>query len=170
MNGISVERHGPLVEGFVSVVTAIVIAGIFRWQQMIVCILCLPVIILCARTMWQYQKGLTKQAPDYIDEAVRLSEEMIQNFKTVQSFGLEDEIVKNYKSLLEKNLALSKQNNFQIGIFFGLAEGLFIVIFGILFFAGGFIIKDNPTEDGTDWEYDASEIFIAIFATLFAGV
>jgi len=43
-------------------------------------------------------------------------------------------------------------------------------VFGILFFAGGFIIKDNPTEDGTDWEYDASEVFIAIFATVFAGV
>jgi len=72
-----------LVEGIVSVVTAIIIAGIFRWQQMIVCIICLPVIILCARTMWKYQKGLTMRAPDHMDEAVQISEEMIHNFKTV---------------------------------------------------------------------------------------
>ena len=43
-------------------------------------------------------------------------------------------------------------------------------MFAFMFFAGGYIIKENPTEDGTDWQYDASEIFICIFANLFAGV
>lgn len=60
--------------------------------------------------------------------------------------------------------------NFNTALFFGLAEGLFIVVLGVLFYAGGYIIEDNPTEDGNDWEYDASEIFIAIFACVFAGV
>lgn len=95
---------------------------------------------------------------------------MIHNYKTVQSFGNEDQIIGEYKGYIEKNLQKTKQMNYNTALFFGLAEGLFIVVLGVLFYAGGFIIEDNPTEDGNDWEYDASEIFIAIFATVFAGV
>lgn len=120
--------------------------------------------------MWRYQKGLTVQSPAFVEEAAQLSEEMIINFKTVQSFGHEDKVIEKYKGYLESNLEETKRANLWIGLFFGLAEGLFILVFAVLFYFGGYIIQSNPTEDGSDWEYDASEIFIAIFATVFAGV
>jgi len=47
--------------------------------------------------MWKYQKGLTVQADDFMDVAHKLSEEMIENYKTVQSFGQEEEVIKKYK-------------------------------------------------------------------------
>lgn len=88
----------------------------------------------------------------------------------MQSFGNESQIIEEYKGYLDENLKKTKKMNLNTALFFGLAEGLFIVVLGVLFYAGGFIIEDNPTDDGNDWKYDASEIFIAIFACVFAGV
>jgi ABC-type multidrug transport system fused ATPase/permease subunit len=54
LNGTSIEKLGPWVEGTVAVIGAIVISAVFCWQQMIVCVLCLPVLVVCSRTMWRY--------------------------------------------------------------------------------------------------------------------
>jgi len=169
LNGASIEKLGPWVEGFCSIVAAIIIAAVFCPEQMIACVLCLPVLVVCSRTMWAYQKGLTRQATAFAGEAAQLSQEMIKNFRTVQSLGHEEEIIKKYEDYLAQNLTQTKRANLWTGLFFGIAEGLFIFTFAVLFLVGGYVIKSNPTKDN-DWEYDASEIFIPIFATVFAGV
>ena len=66
-----------------------------------ICILCIPFYLFGSLMSSKRQAGITRIDDDLSKQANILCGDSIQNYKTVASFGNEDEIVRVYAGLLE---------------------------------------------------------------------
>lgn len=66
--------------------------------------------------------GLTDESGDLLKEANLLCGDAIVNYKTVQSFGHEEEIVKIYDEFLAPVKKLTLWANIKVGIAFGITQ------------------------------------------------
>ena len=100
LNGVGGESLGPVFEAFFALVTGLVIAAIFSWKQCLVCLVMFPFLALGQVLEYMFAKGLTDSQNEAEKDALLLVGDAIINYKTVQSFGYEDRILREYKKLL----------------------------------------------------------------------
>ena len=85
---------------------------------------------------FKIQKGFNSASNELNKEANLLCVDAIMNFRTVQSFGYEDQIVKKYKELLYPAWKASRGTNIQTGIAFGFSQfTMFGIMAGLFYFA-----------------------------------
>ena len=91
------------------------------------------------------QKGATEQAGTQTKEANLLCGDAIINFKTIQSFGHNDLIVKKYEELFAPVKASTKSTHIKTGLAFGLSQFGQYTVFAGMFYAAGMLMKADPT-------------------------
>jgi hypothetical protein len=67
----------------------------------------------------------------------------INNFRTVQSFGYEELIIKKYQSFLDVGFKKSTVKNIKGGIAYGFSNLILYLILALLFYLGGVLIEAN---------------------------
>lgn len=68
--------------------------------------------------------------------------ESLTNIRTVVSFGVENTVLHKYERYLDKPLETLKYNSIVSGFFFGLAQVINFIVFGILFYIGTIFMRD----------------------------
>jgi len=102
-------------------------------------------------------------------EANLLCGDAIINYKTVQSFGHEEMLVKKYEELLQPIHKKAMFRSITSGAAFGFSQFSQYLVFAIMFYAGGAIIKNSIDEDNGEIKIEPENIFIALFAIMFGA-
>jgi len=94
----------------------------------------------------------------------------INNFKTVQSFGNEELIVKQLRDLVMPVVQKSKKEALKSSLAFGFSQFIIYLIFAALFYFGGLIIENSCDADGfSNCTIKPENVFIALFAIFFGA-
>lgn len=88
----------------------------------------------------KFQKAMYKETDDLNKDANLLCSDVIINFKTCQSYGYEDAIIKKYRFYLDKSHDLAICENLKAGIALGMSQFVIYTCFAALFYFGGVII------------------------------
>eukprot|EP00347_Sterkiella_histriomuscorum_P022139 403331544 len=165
IRGVSAEGLAMMIQAGFSVLAGIVIGFVYNWREALVCIGCVPFIILGAGMGMKLQKGFSEDSDQALKEANLLAGDAILNYRTVAAFGYEDQIVKDYDSLLEGPVQIAKKNSHKIGLSFGFTQFIQYGVPALLYYAGGLFI-DNGYTPATD----ADKLFTAILAMMMGAM
>ena len=83
------------------------------------------------------------------------------NYKTIQSFGNNEQIIKKYEDLMRPVYKSTTTAHIQTGLSFGVANFGQYLVFGTMFYIGGIIVDKG-------WS-DPEKVFIAIFCIMFGA-
>lgn len=86
---------------------------------------------------------MTGATADTEKQANLLIGDSINNFKTVQSFGYEELIVKKFVSYIKPIYLAGRTKHIKSGLAFGFAQFIIYTVFGLLFYGGGWVIEES---------------------------
>ncbi|CDW80084.1 abc transporter family protein [Stylonychia lemnae] len=162
INGVSTEGLGSILEAICAVLAGIGIGFYFSWRMSLVCIGCTPFIVISGYMGAKFQQGLSVESADSHKFANLLAGDAIMNYRTVASFAHEQQIVKDFETLLnEPRKKAVKQANF-IGGSYGFSQFVLYGVIATLFYAGAQFLNaynENPLH-----------MFITIFAMMFGAL
>lgn len=141
----------------------------FCWQMSLICIGLTPFMTLGQYIGMEFQKGLTSEQKDSGTEADLLCGDSIMNYKTVQSMGHEDQIIKKYKEFQMPAVNAALARHCKAGFAFGLGQFTVYIVFAGCFFFGGLLIEDSYDEKTGTYGVNPEGIFMTIFAILFGA-
>ena len=122
LNGCASEGLATQVQASGSLILALVIGFFFNWETTLVCLGCVPFLILGAIFNARMQAGLSSDTSELYKEADMLAGDSIVNYRTVASFGNEEMILDDYKKFLDGPLQRVASKSHQIGIIFGFSQ------------------------------------------------
>jgi ATP-binding cassette, subfamily B (MDR/TAP), member 1 len=128
LQGLSTDAFGVILECIASLGFAIAIGFYFSWPMALIA-LCLTPFMAIGALLQGVQRDETK------DEAELLAADAIANFKTVSSFGCDDQILAKYKDLSEKPFAQESGKLQKFAISYGFSQLIQNVVFGALYYA-----------------------------------
>ena len=108
------------------------------------------------------QSGLVDEQNDLQKDADLLCGDAIANFKTVQSLGNTELIVKKYEELLEPTKKIQISYQIKTGIAFGLSQCAMYLVFAAMFWLAGLLIQEIE-------DIDPRSVFTALFAIMFGA-
>ena len=121
-------------------VAGLTIGFFSSWRMSLICLGISPVMVIGNILGIKLQTGLTEDQNESMKEADLLCGDAISNFKTVQSLGNTELIVKKYEELLKPSHKKAIDQQLKIGIAFGLSQGAQYVVFAVMFYFGGKLI------------------------------
>ena len=83
------------------------------------------------------QHGVGQQVGDLAKEANLLAGDAMTNYKTIQSFGNNEQIIKKYEDLMRPVYESTTTAHIQTGLSFGVANFGQYFVFGTMFYIGG---------------------------------
>jgi ATP-binding cassette subfamily B (MDR/TAP) protein 1 len=169
INGAGGESIGPVVESAFGLFLGIAVGFYYCPLEAIVCLLVSPIMVIGATIDMQMLKADNESSKDLNKEANLLCGDCIVNYKTVQSFGNEEELVKLYKDLLLPVHKSTLSKGLKSGAAFGCSQISQYIMFATMFFFGGLIIKNSVDEETGEAKIKTEDVFIALFAIMFGA-
>ena len=83
------------------------------------------------------------------------------NYKTIQSFGHNEVVIKTYEDLMRPVYESTLSAHVKTSMAFGLSQLGQYVVFGSMFFVGGKVVENYGA--------DPENVFIAMFAIMFGA-
>ena len=83
------------------------------------------------------QSGLSTDSDAASKEANLLAGDAILNYRTVASFGHEDQILRDYSRLLDEPKRVAIRKSHIIGLVFGFSQFVQYAVFATLYYFGG---------------------------------
>ena len=100
LNGASTEALAASAEAFFALAWAVALGFYFSWPMALVFMCVLPLLIVGASLQAaQDARGFDKA--DTMKSADRLAGDAILNYKTIQAFGCDKEIIEEYSALVD---------------------------------------------------------------------
>ena len=168
INGAGGESVGPLLESAFGMIIGIGIGFYYCPLEATVCLLVSPIMVIGAGIDMQMLKASDEDGKNSNKEANLLCGDSIMNFKTVQSFGNEEQLVNLYRDLLMPVHKAAIKKGIKTGAAFGCSQISQYIMFAAMFFFGGMIIRDSVDGDGNT-TINAEDVFIALFAIFFGA-
>lgn len=100
INGVSAEGLASSLSAFLSIVAGISLSFVFNWRMALCCLATTPFMVLGGIMNVKFQKGLSEGSESAHKDANLLAGDVILNYRTVASFGHEDQIIKDYNRYL----------------------------------------------------------------------
>lgn len=90
------------------------------------------------------------------------------NIRTVTSFGYDAFVINQYDKMLEEPHQLGVKKGIVSGVLFGFSQFILFLIFGLLFFLGSVVVRDNYSD--ANFFDGVLNMFTAIYAIVFAAM
>jgi ABC-type multidrug transport system fused ATPase/permease subunit len=119
INGVISGGIAAALQAFFSVSCGIAIGFAYNWKVSLVCLGCIPFMVISGIMNVKFQQGLTSASDDAMKEPNMLAGDSIINYRTVASFANEDQILKDYDRMLEGPVQVSSKKSHIIGFIFG---------------------------------------------------
>lgn len=94
----------------------------------------------------KFQAGLSENSDAASKDANLLAGDAIINYRTVASFGYEDQLVKDFSRLLDGPRLIATRKSHIIGLVFGFSQFVQYAVFGCLYYFGALFQKYYPSE------------------------
>lgn len=100
INGAGSESLAPTMEAMFAFLTGVTLGFIYSWKMTLTTLLISPLLMFGGILDIEMQKDTNEKNAEDIKESTIFMGDCIQNFKTVQSFGYDDLVVKTFADLL----------------------------------------------------------------------
>lgn len=164
INSVSTESLGPVFDAFFALAVGLGIGFVYEWKISLICLAAAPIMAIGGVMEMHAAAGFQdEEGKKALAEANLLCGDAIVNYKTVQSFGHEDLIVKKYVEMLSPIKANSNCAHLGVAFGFGFSQLMQFAIFAGLFYFGAiFMERDYP-------EVKSENVFIAMFSIMFGA-
>lgn len=122
INGAATEGMGSQFEAVFALLVGIILAFIFQWKVTLVCFACVPIMAISGYLQGKMQAGLQEFDEEAMKEANSLATDCIINYRTVQSFGNNDYVLKSYSNLLAGPSSKATKHGYYQGFLFGFSQ------------------------------------------------
>jgi hypothetical protein len=106
-------------------------------------------------------------AEDTAKNADRLASDAIANYKTIQSFGCDEEIVEEFVALLAPSVDMDVKAGYKFGLYFGLSQvltnGVFVTIYQVM----SYLMVNFSETSPLCWP---EPMFIAMYTIVYGGM
>lgn len=162
INGMATTYIYIILQCMSTLISAIIIAFIYEWRVSLVALGGLPLVMLAGFVRSKFRTGLMEQEDKAYKDSAQIVMESLANIRTVVSFGVENTVLHQYERYLDKPLEALKYNSVVSGFFFGLAQVINFIVFGVLFYIGTIFMRD--------YGVSLLDVFTAIYEIFFAGI
>lgn len=118
----SAEGLASSMEAGCAVMVGVAIGFVYDWKISLVCLACVPFMILGGLMNVKQQAGLSNDIEVASKEANLLAGDSILNYRTVASFGNEELILKDYDKFLDGPMRVCAKKSHLIGFVFGFSQ------------------------------------------------
>ncbi len=132
----SAEGLASTLEGAFAVLIGVFIGFVFNWKMSLVCLACVPFMILGSIMNFKFQSGMSTDTDAASKDATFLAGDSILNYRTVSSFANEDQILLDFAHLLDEPVAVAIRKCHLIGFVFGFSNFVQYAVFAILYYMG----------------------------------
>ncbi|KAG8139075.1 hypothetical protein E2320_001848, partial [Naja naja] len=150
------SRLALMTMTFFTLVTALIIAFAHGWHLTLLILACIPFIIVAKAIQAKSMEGHAAQDQKALEEAGRISTEVVENIRTVVALTREDRFFENYKASLYKPY---KFGAWLIAHCFMNFEQLFIVFSSVIFAAMNAGQANSLAPDFSKSKVSAQRIF-----------
>lgn len=119
--------------------------------------------------------GFYIQKDEETDEATKeanlMAGDMINNFKTIQSFGNQNQVVKNYEKALAPMFANAGTSSLIAGVAYGFSQFAQWTSIGLMFLFAGLLMENSEIDPETGMPAENPEnMFMAVFCIMFGAM
>jgi ABC-type multidrug transport system fused ATPase/permease subunit len=162
VNSLATSLVSTLVMNFSSIIVGIILAFIFEWRLGLVGIVAMPCMVISGFISMLFYGGFGDDSKIYYEESSKISEEAILNIRTVYSCGYEARLAEIYDEKLQYPLDAAFGKGTKLGLLYGFSQLILLFTFGVLFYFGALIMRDNP-------DVSLLNIFYGIMTITWAG-
>lgn len=124
-----------------SVLAGIAIGFAYNWQISLVCLGCVPFMVLGGVMNAKFQQGMSNDSDTAMKEANLLAGDSIINYRTVASFANEDQILRDYSLMLEGPVRVAKRKSHLIGVIFGFSQFTQYGVYAVMYYVAALLLK-----------------------------
>lgn len=136
INGVSSEGLAASLEAMFAVLVGVVIGFSYNWKISLVCLACVPFMILGSIMNVKFQAGMSGDTDSKMKDANLLAGDSILNYRTVASFANEDQIVADFSRMLDGPVSVATKKCHLIGFVFGFSQFVQYAVFAVLYYFG----------------------------------
>lgn len=163
IHSVGSEKIGNVLASLSSLIGGIGIALYYDWRITLTATAMTPLLMSAGAINGRIKHKLDGDDQDAFKQANLLTADSIINYRTVQSFGSKDFIIKTLNDHLMIPSKINIKDAHCIGFLFGFSQFAKNVFPGILYFVGAHIQKANP-------DLNPGDMFTAIFAVMYAAI
>jgi ABC-type transport system involved in Fe-S cluster assembly fused permease/ATPase subunit len=152
------------MESMSALLCGVIMGFVFQWREALVCLGCVPLMIIATAISVKFQKGLSESSDKASKEANVLAGDAIINYRTVASFGNEDQLIADYERMLDGPVSVAIKKCHAIGIMFGLTQFVKMAVFAVLYYAAAQFIQHGYVP-----LTEVDKVFMAIFCMMFGA-
>ena len=119
INGVISGGMATSLQALFSVMCGIGIGFYFNWKISLVCLGCVPFMIVGGAMNAKFQKGMSADSNDAMKDANLLAGDSIINYRTVASFANEDSIIRDFDAMLDAPVKAATKRSHLMGVSFG---------------------------------------------------
>ena len=162
VNSLLSSLVSTILMNFSTIITGMVFAFIFEWRIGFVGLIAMPCMVASGFISMLFYGGFGDENKQYYEDSAKMSEEAILNIRTVYSCGYQDRLGELYDEKLKNPLDASIWKGTKLGLLYGLSQLILMFTFGVLFYFGALIMRDNP-------DVNLLNIFYSIMSITWAG-
>lgn len=101
INGVVAGGLVSTIQAIFSIMAVIAIGFTYNWKISLVCLGCVPFMVLGGIINMKFQQGLSSNSEELMKDANLIAGDSIIHYRTVASFANEDQIIRDYSRMLE---------------------------------------------------------------------
>lgn len=141
VNGVVAGGLATSLQAFFSVMTGVVLGFYFNWKVSLVCLGCVPFMILGGIMNAKFQQGMSQDTDEAMKDANVLAGDSIINYRTVASFANEDQILSDYDAMLQGPVNIATKKCHVMGVTFGFSQFVQYGVYAIMFYASALFLR-----------------------------
>ncbi len=141
VNGVVGGGLASSLQAFFSVMTGVVLGFYFNWKVSLVCLGCVPFMILGGIMNAKFQQGMSQDSDEAMKDANMLAGDSIINYRTVASFANEDQILSDYDAMLQGPVNVATKKCHVMGLTFGFSQFVQYGVYAIMFYASALFLR-----------------------------
>ncbi|CAK4336448.1 unnamed protein product [Aphanomyces euteiches] len=140
------DNQAKMLQSVFTIVAAFAIAFVFgSWQLTLVMAATFPLLLLSAWTRANQMHG-RKQTSDSLADSGSIATEAITNARTITAFGLQENFIERYNTLLDGPLRQEARAAHVNGVFSGFAGFSTFAVYALVFWYGARLMNDGAID------------------------
>ena len=145
VNSLGTSLVSTTVINFSTIISGMVLAFVFEWRLGIVGVIAMPCMVISGFISMLFYGGFGDQNKQYYESSAKLSEEAILNIRTVYAAGYETKLDEVYDETLQYPMDAAPAKGTKLGLLFGFSQLILLFTFGLLFYFGALIMRDDSS-------------------------
>eukprot|EP00913_Durusdinium_trenchii_P018726 g17596.t1 len=157
---------GFLIASLGQFVSGLVVAFLHGWQLTLIVCATLPFLICTGHGFAkQLERQATEQAKDFA-KASTVAEESLMGVRTVAAFGTEEFQQRRFGAHLDTARRGGVRSGIRIGIFWGLQNFSFAVLYAVTLWFGGHVLIAGRMKDHQDAQVNGGDVIVVLIALI----